>query len=63
MKPEKDQASQDKKKQKVMEKGNCLECAHYHDCPRMKGINHCYNMHVVHDKDAGQEAPPPDPKT
>ena len=26
-------------------KGICQECAFYTDCPRMKGINQCYNLH------------------
>jgi len=24
-------------------KGYCWECSYYHDCPRMRGINDCYN--------------------
>ena len=35
-----------------MEKGICTECAHYHDCPRMRGIDHCYNMHHVQPPDS-----------
>jgi hypothetical protein len=24
------------------EKINCLDCAHYEDCPRMKGVEFCF---------------------
>ncbi len=30
-------------------KGNCNDCDYYYDCPRMKGINECYNT-VKQDK-------------
>jgi hypothetical protein len=47
VKPEEPVGSKDGKSKNVMEKGNCLECSHYNDCPRMKGINRCYSMHIV----------------
>jgi hypothetical protein len=47
MKPENMITGESDQEKKVMEKGSCFDCAHYHDCPRMKGINRCYNMHFV----------------
>jgi hypothetical protein len=30
------------------QKGNCSECSHYTDCPRMKGIDFCYSLTPNH---------------
>jgi hypothetical protein len=27
----------------IMQKGHCLDCPCYHNCPRMKGRDHCYS--------------------
>jgi hypothetical protein len=27
----------------ISQKGNCVDCPFYYDCPRMSGINHCYS--------------------
>jgi len=32
--------------EELPEKGQCLECSRYTDCPRMKGMNHCENMKI-----------------
>lgn len=29
-------------RRRMVIKGNCQECAHYTDCPRMRGENICY---------------------
>jgi hypothetical protein len=55
VKPEEAAGSKDNKNKNVMEKGNCLECSHYNDCPRMKGINRCYSMHIVKPDDLNEE--------
>ena len=47
MKSEVNKTKEDNKTLIGLEKGNCLECAHYHDCPRMRGINHCFNLHQI----------------
>jgi hypothetical protein len=40
-----------------LQKGNCLDCKFYNRCPRMRGIDRCYNMHWVQ-KDPLQEPEP-----
>jgi hypothetical protein len=50
MKPPKTEDDKNTSGKVVVEKGNCHNCAHYHDCPRMKGINHCFNLHKVKPK-------------
>jgi hypothetical protein len=31
-------------------KGNCNDCDYYYNCPRMKGINKCYNSVKLNEK-------------
>ena len=38
-------------------KGVCQECGFYTDCPRMKGINHCYNIRKGSEKKGAKEKP------
>lgn len=34
-------------RRRIVVKGNCTECAHYTDCPRMRGENICYGEQEV----------------
>lgn len=34
-------------RRRMVIKGNCQECAHYTDCPRMRGENICYGEQEI----------------